>query len=118
MLISFYLILAIAATGRSCYQLLSKFEQAPVAYSLSAVAAAVYIVATVALIKGVRWRAVAQAALAFELVGVLVVGTLSLTHKELFAHPSVWSYFGQGYLFIPLVLPVIGMWWLKSGVER
>ncbi|EYT54105.1 membrane protein [Leucobacter sp. UCD-THU] len=114
-LIAVYLVLAIAATFRSVYQIITKFDEAPLAYSLSAVAGVVYIVATIALIKrrGV-WRAVAWCALVFELCGVLIVGTLSLTAPQLFAHPSVWSQYGIGYVFIPLVLPVLGLLWLRS----
>ncbi len=113
-LVVVYAILAIAATGRSVYQIVSKFDEAPVAYALSAVAALVYVVATIGLALGRRGAAVAWAAVSFELVGVLTVGVLSLTHPELFAHPSVWSTFGMGYLFIPLVLPFLGIWWLLS----
>lgn len=121
-LIAVYIVLAIAATFRSIYQIMSKFDEAPLAYSLSAVSGVVYIVATVALIMGIRgshsysgrvWRAVAWIALVFELCGVLVVGTLSLVAPDLFAHPSVWSTFGIGYGFIPLVLPVLGLIWLR-----
>ncbi len=114
-----YAILALAATGRSLYQLLSKFDEAPLAYSLSAVAAVVYIVATVALARsGNTARRVAVVAIAFELLGVIVVGTLSLSHPELFAHPSVWSGFGAGYLWIPAVLPFVGLWWLFQGSKQ
>lgn len=112
-LIAVYIVLALAATFRSVYQIIAKFEEAPLAYSLSALAGVVYIVATIALIKrrGV-WRTIAWAALVFELCGVLVVGTLSIVAPGLFGHPSVWSHFGSGYLFIPLVLPVLGLIWL------
>lgn len=114
-LITFYIVLAMAATFRSIYQIISKFDEAPLAYSLSAVAALVYVLATVALVRrrGV-WRRIAWAALSFELLGVLVVGTLSIVAPQLFAHPSVWSGFGQGYVFIPLVLPVLGLLWLRG----
>lgn len=111
-LITVYIILAIAATFRSIYQIATKFDEAPLAYSLSAVSGVVYIIASLALIKG--WHGIAWAALVFELAGVLVVGTLSLIQPEFFAHPSVWSHFGSGYLFIPLLLPVLGMLWLRS----
>lgn len=113
-LITTYLILALAATLRAVYQIVAKFDEAPLAYSLSLASGIVYIVATVALIKraGV-WRRIAWVALSFEFVGVLLVGTLSFTHPELFAHASVWSHFGSGYIFIPLVLPVLGMIWLR-----
>lgn len=114
-LIAVYIVLALAASFRSIYQIISKFDEAPLAYSLSAVAAAVYVLATIALIRrrGV-WRKIAWAALTFELLGVLVVGTLSLVVPQLFAHPSVWSNYGQGYVFIPLVLPVLGLIWLRK----
>lgn len=112
-LIMIYLVLAIAATARAAYQFIAKFDEAPLAYSLSLVAGIVYIVATVALLRrrGV-WRSIAWAALMFETIGVLTVGTLSLVLPELFAHDSVWSHFGLGYLLIPLVLPILGMLWL------
>lgn len=114
-LITVYLILAVAATMRAAYQILTKFDEAPLAYALSLLAGVVYIVATVALIKRTgAWRSVAWAALIFEFSGVLVVGALSLLVPEHFAHDSVWSRFGSGYLFIPLVLPIAGMIWLSS----
>ncbi|QIK64877.1 hypothetical protein G7068_13005 [Leucobacter viscericola] len=113
-LITVYVVLALAATFRSLYQIIAKFDEAPLAYSLSAVSGLVYIVATIALIKrrGV-WRGIAWGALIFELCGVVIVGTLSLVVPQFFAHPSVWSQFGSGYVFIPLVLPVLGLIWLK-----
>ena len=115
-LIAVYIVLALAATFRSIYQIISKFDEAPLAYVLSAVAGVVYILAAVALIcrASALWRWIAWAALTFELAGVLVVGTLSLVMPQLFAHPSVWSVFGQGYVFIPLVLPVLGLIWLNQ----
>ncbi|MFC5339029.1 hypothetical protein [Leucobacter denitrificans] len=119
-LIAVYVVLACAATFRSLYQIITKFDEAPLAYSLSAVAGVVYILATIALIRRGRgaWRWIAWAALSFELAGVLIVGTLSLVAPELFGHPSVWSVFGQGYVYIPLVLPVLGLIWLYQEGKR
>lgn len=115
-LIAVYAVLALAATGRSFVQIVREFDEAPLAYTLSAVSALVYIVATVALIgRGSLWRKIALVAIGFELVGVIVVGTLSLAVPQLFAHPSVWSWFGMGYLFIPLFLPIVGLWWVRKG---
>ncbi|MFE7846463.1 hypothetical protein ACFUTX_14860 [Microbacterium sp. NPDC057407] len=115
-LVIVYGIMALAATGRSFVQIVERYDEAPLAYTLSALSAVVYIVATLALIfAGSRaWYVVAWIAIVFELVGVLVVGTLSLVLPELFAHPSVWSWFGLGYLFVPLVLPFFGLWWLLT----
>ena len=112
-LVVVYGILALAATARSLYQIGTRFEEAPVAYVLSAVAGVVYILATLALaLPGELWRRVAWVVIGFELAGVLVVGTLSFVVPEWFAHPSVWSWFGMGYGFVPLVLPVLGLVWL------
>ncbi|RFA20235.1 hypothetical protein [Subtercola boreus] len=114
-LVVIYAILALGAFGRSLVQILQQFDEAPLAYTLSAVSAAVYIVATVALVaRGAVWYRVAWVTISFEMLGVLVVGTLSVVAPELFAHASVWSYYGVGYLFIPLVLPVLGMLWLSK----
>jgi hypothetical protein len=112
-LIAVYAILALAATARSAYQIATKFEVAPVAYLLSALAGVVYIAATVALLgRGTTWYRIAWITIVFELVGVLTVGTLSLVDGVLFPADTVWSFYGRGYLFIPLVLPVLGMLWL------
>jgi hypothetical protein len=111
LLIAVYAVFAVSATARASFQLLTKFDDAPLAYSLSALAAVVYLVATLALAKP-SWHRLAYLAVGFELVGVLVVGALSLLQPALFAHPSVWSEFGSGYAYIPLALPIIGLIWL------
>jgi hypothetical protein len=114
-LVAVYGVLALAAIGRSFVQIVSKFDEAPLAYTLSALAAVVYVVATIALVRpGIGWYRVAWATIVFEFTGVIVVGTLSVVMPELFPHDTVWSWFGRGYLFIPLVLPVLGMWWLAT----
>lgn len=121
-LVIVYAIMALAATGRSFVQIVQRFDEAPLAYTLSAISAVVYIVATLALVfAGSRgWYLVAWIAILFELFGVLVVGTLTFLLPELFAHQTVWSWFGLGYLFVPLVLPFFGLWWLITHrpVER
>lgn len=112
-LIVVYGVFAVAATARAGFQLIAKAEEAPLAYTLSAFAAIVYVVATVALAhNGRRLRVVAWVTVLVELAGVLTVGTLSSTHPELFAHPSVWSWYGQGYGYVPVVLPLLGISWL------
>lgn len=116
-LVVVYAIMALAATGRSAVQILEHWDNAPLAYALSAAAALVYILATVALVRSDArgWYTVAWIAISFELVGVLVVGTLSLTHPELFSHDAtVWSGYGYGYFWVPLVLPFVGIWWLVT----
>ena len=106
-------MLALAATGRSILQVASYFERAPLAYVLSAVAAVIYIVATIALAKGGPAGArVATGAILVEAVGVLTVGTLSYVVPDLFPDRTVWSHYGSGYGFMPLVLPFVGLWWI------
>ena len=109
--IAIYGVFALSASVRASYQLLRKYEEAPLAYWLSLLAAVVYIVATFALAK--RKYDLANKTLMFELAGVLIIGTLSLTVPSLFDHPSVWSYYGMGYVFIPLLLPIFGLWWVR-----
>jgi hypothetical protein len=110
-LVAVYGVFALAAGARAAVQLSTRFAQAPVAYLLSALAAVVYVVATVALARG--GRRVALVAITVELVGVLVVGTLSLVDRAAFPDETVWSAYGRGYLFIPLVLPVVGLLYLR-----
>ncbi len=87
---------------------------APLAYGLSLLAAVVYLVATTCLLLGGRRaRLVAIVACTVEAVGVVVVGTLSALATDLFPDRTVWSHFGQGYGFLPLVLPIAGLAWLR-----
>ena len=100
-------------------QLATRFHEAPVAYLLSAFAAAVYIVATVGLVRGGRGgRRLALVAISVELVGVLVVGTLSLVDPAAFPDETVWSAYGRGYYFVPLVLPVLGLLLLRRTAQK
>lgn len=113
LVVAVYGILAIAATARSAVQIARDLAEAPLAYLLSGVAAVVYLVATVALARGgPRWRPVAWVTIGVELIGVLVVGAVSVLHPDIFPAATVWSGFGSGYGFVPLVLPVVGLWWL------
>lgn len=112
-LVAVYGVFALAATARASVQLATRFDEAPLAYLLSAVAGVIYIVATVTLARGGRTsRQVAWAAIGIELVGVLTVGTLSLVEPQAFPRATVWSVYGIGYGFVPLVLPVLGLVWL------
>jgi len=113
LLVTVYGVLAFAAIGRSSYELATKFSEAPVAYSLSTLSAVVYVLATVALAKGgPHWRVVAWVTVGFEAVGVLAVGAASVASPDVFGETTVWSGFGQGYGYVPLVLPFVGLWWL------
>jgi len=113
LLVAVYAVFALSATARSAVQIATEFGDAPVAYTLSAVAAVVYVVATVSLARGgTTSRRVATAAIVVELVGVLVVGTLTVVDSELFPDQTVWSGYGSGYGYVPLVLPLLGLAWL------
>ena len=115
LLILVYAVFAVSSTARASFQVITKFEEAPLAYSLSLLSALVYILATVSLARsGTTWNKVAVVSVVFELVGVLSVGTLSFVAPELFDHASVWSGFGSGYGYLPLVLPVLGLIWIQK----
>jgi hypothetical protein len=129
-LVAVYAVFALAATARSAVQIATKFHDAPVPYLLSGLAGVVYITATVALARGDRAsRTVAWVTIGVELVGVVVVGTASVIASEHFADATVWSDYGQGYGYVPLVLPFAGLGWLartrparqeqpRDGVEK
>lgn len=112
--VAVYAVFALSASVRSLYQLATKASEAPLAYALSALAGVIYILATFAL--ATNRRGLAAAAIVFELVGVLLVGLMTVVDVALFPDATVWSDFGAGYGFVPLVLPFIGLAWLrKSG---
>ena len=128
-LVAVYAVLAAAATGRSVFQIIDRFEQAPIAYALSAAAAVVYILATLAL--ALRWDRLAWLTIGFELVGVLAIGTVSVVAPELLGlgdvelldrafgrEGTVWALFGAGYVGVPLVIPVIGLVYLARSRRR
>ncbi len=113
-LVAVYGVLALAATGRSILQIVEYFSRAPLAYLLSALAAVIYVVATVGMARGDRASTrVALVACTVELAGVLVVGALSYAVPSAFPDKTVWSHFGSGYGYVPLFLPVLGIWWLN-----
>lgn len=109
-LILVYGVFAVSATARAAFQILRDFDEAPLAYGLSAAAAVVYLVATVALARDAR--RVATVAVLVELVGIVVVGAVTTFGAADFPRATVWSQFGAGYGYVPLVLPVVGLWWL------
>jgi len=106
-----YAILALAAGARALVQLGTDAGEAPLAYALSALAAVVYglIAATIA---SPERRGLTIAACSLELAGVLAVGALTVADPALFPDDTVWSWFGRGYGFVPLVLPPLALWWL------
>ncbi|MEV4347614.1 hypothetical protein AB0J83_24430 [Actinoplanes sp. NPDC049596] len=108
-----YGIFALSASARALVQISTHFKEAPLAYLLSAFAGLVYISATVGLaIGGARGRLIALVSCSIELVGVLVVGTLSIADAVAFPDDTVWSHYGSGYGYVPLVLPFVGLWWI------
>jgi len=119
LLVAVYALFALSASARAGVQIATKFSHAPVAYVLSAFAAVVYIVATVTLSVGSQTaRRIAVASCSIELAGVLAVGTWSLADPGTFPDATVWSGYGSGYGFVPLVLPVFGLLWLRRWARR
>ena len=119
MLVAVYALFALSASARAAVQIATKFSHAPVAYLLSAFAAVVYILATVTLAVGSPTaRRIAVVSCSVELAGVLAVGTWSLADRATFPDATVWSGYGSGYGFVPLVLPVFGLLWLSRWRRR
>ena len=119
LLVAVYALFALSASARAAVQIATKFSHAPAAYLLSAFAAAVYILATVTLTVGSPTaRRIAVLSCSVELVGVLAVGTWSLADPATFPDATVWSGYGSGYGFVPLVLPVFGLLWLRRWAGR
>jgi cytochrome bd-type quinol oxidase subunit 2 len=114
-LVGLYALFALAAGARAGVQIATRFSEAPLAYLLSALAAVIYLIASVGFVRGGDGgRRLAMACCGVELLGVLAVGVASLVYPDAFPHATVWSGFGRGYGFVPLVLPVLGLLWLRS----
>jgi hypothetical protein len=119
LLVAVYALFALSATARAAVQIATKFSHAPVAYLLSAIAAVVYILATATLASGSQTaRRIAVMSCSFELVGVVAVGTWSILDPASFPDATVWSGYGSGYGYVPLVLPVFGLLWLRHVARR
>ncbi|MBB4716434.1 hypothetical protein BJ965_006316 [Streptomyces luteogriseus] len=119
LLVWLYGVMVVGAVSRSAYQIATEFDRAPLAYSLSAVAGVVYGFITYTLVRGGETaRRVALACCVAELVGVLTVGTWTLVEPSAFPDATVWSDFGMGYLFIPVILPVSAIYWLRKGAPK
>src|SRR5580658_7508442 len=119
LLVAVYGLFALSASARAGVQIATKFGHAPVAYLLSAFAGVVYIIATVTLSNGSPTaRRIALLSCSVELAGVLAVGTWSLADRAMFPDATVWSSYGSGYGFVPLVLPVFGLLWLRYWAKR
>lgn len=109
-----YGVMSVGAVSRSIYQIATEFDRAPLAYALSAVAAVVYAFITYTLVRGGETaRRAALVCCAAELAGVLTVGTWTLADPSAFPDATVWSDYGYGYIFIPVLLPLTGIWWLR-----
>ncbi|KOT26592.1 membrane protein [Streptomyces caelestis] len=114
LLVWLYGVMVVGAVSRSAYQIATEFDRAPLAYSLSAVAGLVYGFITYTLVRGGETaRRAALACCAAELVGVLTVGTWTLVEPSAFPDATVWSDYGMGYLFIPVLLPLTAVYWLR-----
>ena len=119
LLVAIYGLFALSASARAGVQIVTKFGNAPVAYVLSALAGVVYILATVTLAVGSPAACrIAVLSCSVELAGVLAVGTWSLADPATFPDATVWSGYGSGYGFVPLVLPVFGLLWLRRLTRR
>lgn len=115
-LVVVYSILGLAAAGRATVQILEKFDEAPVAYAVSALSAVLYVLIAVALWR--RWETVALVGSSIELAGVLIVGTLGYVDADLWPDETVWTGYGSGYGWVPVLLPLVALYFLIRGRQR
>ncbi|MGW2825174.1 hypothetical protein ACWC24_29835 [Streptomyces sp. NPDC001443] len=119
LLVWLYGVMVVGAVSRSVYQIATEFDRAPLAYTLSAVAGAVYGFITYSLVRGgEKARRAALACCAAELAGVLIVGTWTLVDPSAFPDATVWSKYGMGYVFIPVLLPLSALYWLRKAQKQ
>ncbi|MEU3839817.1 hypothetical protein AB0E88_07265 [Streptomyces sp. NPDC028635] len=119
LLVWLYGVMVVGAVSRSVYQIATEFDRAPLAYSLSAVAGVVYGFITYSLVRGgERARRAALWCCAAELAGVLTVGTWTLVEPSAFPDATVWSDYGMGYIFIPVLLPLSAIYWLRRSRQQ
>ncbi|MDX3692827.1 hypothetical protein PV726_21260 [Streptomyces europaeiscabiei] len=119
LLVWLYGVMVVGAVSRSAVQISTEFEHAPLAYSLSATAGVVYGFITYSLVRGGEFaRRAARICCAVELAGVLAVGTWTLVEPSAFPDKTVWSDYGIGYLFIPVILPITALYWLRKSAPR
>jgi len=118
LLLSLYGVFTVAALSRAIVQISMQFDEAPLAYVLSLLAGILYTVITVALWRGGETaRRVALVSCTVELVGVLAVGTMTVLDSGAFPDQTVWSDYGIGYLFLPVIVPVTGLLWLRRSAR-
>jgi hypothetical protein len=118
LLLSLYGVFTVAALSRAIVQISMQFDEAPLAYVLSLLAGILYTVITVALWRGGETaRRVALVSCTVELIGVLAVGTLTVLDSAAFPDQTVWSDYGIGYLFLPVIVPVTGLRWRPRAAQ-
>jgi hypothetical protein len=114
----FYALWSFSALGRSSYEYLFKRPTTYIPAHLSTFVGLLYILIIVGLRRrSPRWWRLTLALLIVELAGVLIVGTIDVVWRP-FPYATVWSNYGVGYFFMPLLLPFAGLWWMLRKATR
>ncbi len=107
-----YPVLAVSTGVRAIYQAVQRPDLGFLPVALSGLAAVIYLVAALAFFLRRRWAwRLGVAALVFETVMTLAVGTLSTIWPDLIGR-TVWGHFGRDYGYFPLIQPLLGLAWL------
>jgi hypothetical protein len=115
----FYALWSFSALGRSSWEYLFKQNVATyVPAHLSTFVGVLYIFIIVGLRRrSPSWWWITLALLVVELAGVLIVGTIDVVWQP-FPYATVWSKYGIGYFFMPLVLPFVGLAYMLKKQTR
>ena len=108
-----YPLLALSTGVRALYQLFFKADvDNYLAVYLSALAAVLYLLATVGFAYRRRWTWwLSVISLGVETLLTLVVGVWSFVDTDLIGR-TVWRHFGEDYGYFPLFQPLLGLIWL------
>lgn len=114
-----YPVLALSTGARALYQLAFRDDITNIVPVLmTGVAALCYLIAAVGFaVRRPTWWWVSVITLSFELVMVVIVGTISLLDPEAVGR-TVWRHYGEDYGYFPLIQPFVGLAWLFWPVTR
>jgi hypothetical protein len=103
---------ALAVCSRALWQYASRSGNLLPSH-ISLLAGVIYLVIFWAALR--RQHTLLRSGLICEIIGVVAVSLYELVAPLPYA--TAWSHFGAGYLYIPLLLPLAGLWSLRASTR-